>query len=64
LSPHTLKNAAARKLPAENNLRREALSKGSISKCYKNVFHWLKGHALGVKIIVTSCARNVMRSDM
>jgi len=53
-----------RKLSAQNNVRRESLTKGNISKHYKNVIHLLKGHNLEVKLIVTSCARNVLKSVM
>jgi ribosomal protein S25 len=64
VTTHTLKSAIALKVSAENNLIRESLTEGIISKCYKNVIHWLKGHTLGVKLIVTSCAGNVLRSAM
>jgi hypothetical protein len=50
-------------VPAENNLRRESLIKSNISKCYKNVLHWLKDNTVGVKVIIASCARNVLRSE-
>jgi hypothetical protein len=50
-------------VPAENNLRRESLINSNISKCYKNVLHWLKDHTVGVKIITASCVRNVLRSE-
>jgi hypothetical protein len=53
LSPQTqTKIFIAPKVSAENNLRRESLTKGNVSKCYKNVIHWLKDHTSGVKIIV------------
>jgi hypothetical protein len=49
---------------AENNLQRESLNTGSISKCYKNVLHWLKDYTLWVKIIVEMFARSVLRCVM
>jgi len=64
VSPHTYTTSVITlNAPAENNLRRETLINSNISKCYKNVLHWLRDHTVEVKIIVTSCARNVLRSE-
>ena len=54
----------AMQVSADNNFQRESLTKCNISKSYKNVLHWLKDHTLGVKIMVTKCARIVVRCVM
>jgi len=64
VSPHTYTiNVITMNVPAENNLRRESLINSNISKCYKNVLQWLKDNTVGVKVIIGSCARNVLRSE-
>ena len=52
---HSMISVTTLKVSAEKNWVREtSIKKNNISKCYKNVLHWLKDHTVGVKIIISS----------